>query len=325
LKQLTVIFFCFWALQFLAQKNVFLNLHPVFSNQPFILLSNYQGNDGATVELEHFNYYVSDVKIIHDGGQELYLDASIWLVTPMQYNLYLGFLEVNQIDSVLFTIGVPKPYNTQAGAMAQDISTYPETHPLSFQSPSMYWGWAFGYMHMIVGGKADSNNDQIPDAYFELHNLGNNNQQAVALPCVQTALGNQIDLNFTCHVDRWLNQMPLSTIGVLHGDTGLNAQILQNVNSQDVFTLAANAQISEITAYDLVQMIQDNQCIDLHTDLPNRMTSLQIVSSSGKEFSKMIPEGDTQKINLDKLPSGMYFLQIELNNMRNLTLRFVKP
>jgi hypothetical protein len=145
------------------------------------------------------------------------------------------------------------------------------------------------------------------------------------LPCVQTALGNQIDLNFTCHVDRWLNQMPLSTIGVLHGDAGLNAQILQNVNSQEVFTSAANAQISEITAYDLVQMIQDNQCIDLHTDLPNRMTSLQIVSSSGKEFSKMIPEGDTQKINLDKLPSGIYFLQIELNNMRNLTLRFVKP
>ena len=78
-----MIFFCFWALEFWAQKNVFLNLHPVFSNQPFILLSNYQGNDGATVELEHFNYYVSDVKIIHDGGQELYLDASIWLVTPM--------------------------------------------------------------------------------------------------------------------------------------------------------------------------------------------------------------------------------------------------
>jgi hypothetical protein len=30
---------------------------------------------------------------------------------------------------------------------------------LSFQTPSMYWGWQAGYMHMILGGYADDNGD----------------------------------------------------------------------------------------------------------------------------------------------------------------------
>lgn len=125
-----------------SQKNVFLNLKPVFGNQAFALNQNFIGNDGVAVKIEHFNYYIADVKLFHDNGQQTNLITDIWLVTPIQNSLYLGYLGVNQIDSINFTIGVPKRYNTQIGALAQDISTYPETHPLSFQTPSMYWGWS---------------------------------------------------------------------------------------------------------------------------------------------------------------------------------------
>ncbi|MFM6965653.1 MAG: MbnP family protein, partial [Sphingomonadales bacterium] len=231
MKRYTLIFSILIGLHTWAQKNVFLNLQPVFGNQTFVLNQTFIGNDAIAIELEHFNYYLSDVILFHDNGQQTNLPSDIWLVTPTQHSLYLGYLNVNQIDSINFTVGVPKRYNTQDGALAQDISTYPETHPLSFQSPSMYWGWSFGYMHMIVGGNADSNNDNIPNAYFELHNLGDNNQQNVRLNTIQTNTANQIDLNYTCHVDRWLNQINLSSIGVVHGQAGPNLTILQNVNS----------------------------------------------------------------------------------------------
>ncbi|MEY3086817.1 MAG: hypothetical protein RLZ93_739, partial [Bacteroidota bacterium] len=178
-----------------GQKNIFLHIDPLFGSQPFALNQTFTGNDGVAVSIEHFNYYLSDVKIFHDNGQQTNLLTDIWLITPTQHTLYLGYFAIQQIDSINFTIGVPKRYNTQTGALAQDISTYPEIHPLSFQSPSMYWGWSFGYMHMIAGGKADSNNDGVPNAYFELHNLGNNNQQSVTLPAIQTTSGNQIDLH----------------------------------------------------------------------------------------------------------------------------------
>jgi hypothetical protein len=324
MKNLFLILSSFSVFSFWAQKNVFLNIPPLFGAQTFVLNQTYIGNDGVAVEIEHFNYYLSDVKLFHDNGQQTDLATNVWLVTPSQYNLYLGYLNINQIDSINFTVGVPKRYNTQAGALAQDISTYPETHPLSFQTPSMYWGWSFGYMHMIAGGKADSNNDNIPNAYFELHNLGNNNQQSVTLNTIQTNNGNQIDLNYICHVDRWLNQMPLASVGVLHGETGLNQQILQNVNSQNVFTLAPNAGLNESNSQ-IISWSQTPNALILHGKNELYVMGYQLFSSTGQKIQDVRMQEPTTQIALDALNAGSYLLTLSMSNGLQQTLRFVKP
>jgi len=324
MKRYSLIFSILIGLHTWAQKNVFLNLQPVFGNQTFVLNQTFIGNDAIAVELEHFNYYLSDVILFHDNGQQTNLPSDIWLVTPTQHSLYLGYLNVNQIDSINFTVGVPKRYNTQDGALAQDISTYPETHPLSFQSPSMYWGWSFGYMHMIAGGKADSNNDNIPNAYFELHNLGNNNQQSVTINTIQTNNGNQIDLNYICHVDRWLNQMPLASVGVLHGETGLNQQILQNVNSQNVFTLAPNAGLNESNSQ-IISWSQTPNALILHGKNELYVMGYQLFSSTGQKIQDVRMQEPTTQIALDALNAGSYLLTLSMSNGLQQTLRFVKP
>lgn len=307
-----------------AQKNVFLNLQPVFGNQTFVLNQTFIGNDAIAVELEHFNYYLSDVILFHDNGQQTNLPSDIWLVTPTQHSLYLGYLNVNQIDSINFTVGVPKRYNTQDGALAQDISTYPETHPLSFQSPSMYWGWSFGYMHMIVGGNADSNNDNIPNAYFELHNLGDNNQQNVRLNTIQTNTANQIDLNYTCHVDRWLNQINLSSIGVVHGQAGPNLTILQNVNSQEVFTLAADAGILQ-NNFNGITWIQTPDFISVNTNDNLQINYYQLYASNGQKILDLQVQESIAQVALNQLNSGLYLLKVNISNGQQQTIRFVKP
>jgi hypothetical protein len=307
-----------------SQKNIFLNIEPVFGNQAFALNQNFIGNDGVAVAIEHFNYYLSDVKLFHDNGQQTNLPTDIWLLTPGQHSLYLGNLNINQIDSINFTVGVPKRYNTQAGALAQDISTYPETHALSFQSPSMYWGWSFGYMHMIVGGKADSNNDGVPNSYFEMHNLGNNNQQSVTLPTIQTNTGNQIDLNYTCHLDRWLNQMPLSTVGILHDQTGLNQSIMQNVNTQDVFTLAAAAELQEAATM-LVTWKQSASEITIQGIQNQLIANYKVFSNTGQKVIDMQVNALSSSLLLDQLHSGMYLINVELYNGQSQAFRFVKP
>lgn len=307
-----------------AQKNVFLNLEPLFGNQPFALQQNFTGNNGVVVEIEHFNYYLSDVILFHDNGQQTNLPSDIWLVTPTQHSLYLGYLNVNQIDSINFTIGVPKRYNTQDGALAQDISTYPETHPLSFQSPSMYWGWSYGYMHMIVGGNADSNNDNIPNAYFELHNFGNNNQQNLRLNTVQTLIGNQIDLNFNCHVDRWLNQIDLGQIGVVHGQAGPNLTILQNVNSQEVFTLAADAGILQ-NNFNGITWIQTPDFISVNANDNLQINYYQLYASNGQKILDLQVQESIAQVALNQLNSGLYLLKVNNSNGQQQTIRFVKP
>lgn len=306
-----------------AQKNIFLNLTPLFGNQNFALNQTFIGNDGIAVEIQDFNYYLSDVKIFHDNGQQTNLPTSIWLVTPTQNSLYLGYLAVEQIDSINFTIGVPKRYNTQAGALAQDISTYPETHPLSFQSPSMYWGWSFGYMHMITGGKADSNNDGVPNAYFELHNLGNNNQQSVTLPTIQTTTGSQIDLNYNCHIDRWLNQMPLSSVGVLHGETGLNQSVMQNVNTQDVFTLNPSATIQENDNL-LVSWKQNPTELTIQGLQNQSIKNYQVFSNTGQKVLDHQVNTPSASVPLEHLQSGLYLVNMEMHNGKTQVIRFVK-
>ncbi len=302
-----------------AQKNVFLSLAPKFGNQDFQLLQNYTGNDGIAVKIEHFNYYLSDVQLFHDNGQSTYLQTAIWLVTPNNFNIYLGYLDVNQIDSISFMIGVPKRYNTQSGTMAQDISTYPETHPLSFQMPSMYWGWSFGYMHMIVGGKADSNNDNIPNSYFELHNLGNNNQQMVSLPVIQTNLTNQTDLHLNCHVDRWLNNISLANVGILHEETGLNLTIMQNVLSQDVFTLDATASLSDKLP-DFIKWSQTNNEIQIQGLSNNQLTMVECIDAQGRILVSQTIEKDSFLLNTTTLPKGLYLFKISTQK-GNKTLR----
>jgi hypothetical protein len=307
-----------------SQKNIFLNLTPLFSNQTFALNQTFIGNDGIAVQIQDFNYYLSDVKIFHDNGQQTNLPTSIWLVTPTQHSLYLGYLAVEQIDSINFTIGVPKRYNTQAGALAQDISTYPETHPLSFQSPSMYWGWSFGYMHMITGGKADSNNDGVPNAYFELHNLGNNNQQSVTLPAIQTTTGSQTDLFYNCHIDLWLNQMPLSSVGVLHGETGLNQSVMQNVNTQDVFTLNPAASIQENHNL-FVTWKQNATEITIHSIHNQHIENCQVFSNTGQKVLEFQVNTPIASIPLEQLQSGLYLINIEMKSGKTQVIRFVKP
>ncbi|MFM6946394.1 MAG: MbnP family protein [Flavobacteriales bacterium] len=303
----------------LSQKNVFLSLAPKFGNQDFQLLQNYTGNDGVMVEIEHFNYYLSDVQLFHDNGQSTSLPTNIWLITPTTFDIYLGLLDVNQIDSISFTIGVPKRYNTQSGALAQDISTYPETHPLSFQMPSMYWGWAFGYMHMIIGGKADSNNDNIPNSYFELHNLGNNNQQMVSMPVVQTELANQTNIHLNCHVDRWLNNITLASVGILHDETGLNITVMQNVLSQEVFTLDAQASIPE-NQPELFKWSFQNQEINIQGLLNNQLTSIECIDAQGKILVAQNLLKDHFSINTAAFPKGVYLLKISTQK-GNKTLR----
>jgi hypothetical protein len=119
---------------------------------------NYNAWNGKTFKLDHFDYYVSNVQLTYDGGQTVLID-SVFLVEPQSHTLLLGNFNLSQIEKINFMVGVPKPRNLQSGSQAIDISLYPENHPLSFQSPTMYWGWQFGYMHMIIGGYADDNGD----------------------------------------------------------------------------------------------------------------------------------------------------------------------
>jgi hypothetical protein len=287
-----------------AQKDIFIHINPTFGNQAFALNTVYTGVDGVTVNFDHFNYYLSDIVLFHDGGMQTNIAPSVFLFTPDQVGYYLGNYNIQNLESIRFMVGVPSRMNTQSGAEAVDISSYPDTHPLSFQNPTMYWGWQFGYMHMIVGGEADSNNDQLPDAYFEMHNLGDHNQRVIQMPVIETNTnGMQMDLYLECHVDQWLRNIPLSTVGVLHDQTGLNDSIMANVLSYAVFTQPTSAGLpSNSDPYIYVEGAT------IHW-INTEDTDFKVFDLSGRLVSSGAMQGNVGNVELN-LSTGYYELTV---------------
>jgi hypothetical protein len=175
----------------------------------------------------------------------------------------------------------------------------------------MYWGWQAGYMHMIVGGYADDNGDGSLEAYFEMHNLGNQNQKLVEFPTIiQTnTSSNQIDIFMNCQVDRWINTIPLSTVGVAHGETGSNATILNNVLTQDVFIQPANAGIESIHSDAKMYFSNNQNSLDIHWKELTDLEKIRVIDINGKIISEFTTNEYQSQLSIENLEKGYYIVQ----------------
>lgn len=312
--RLTIAFICFFSMITFAQKAVYLHLNPKVNGIDFQLNTNYTALDGKAFKLDHFDYYLSEIILTHDVGQQVNLSQDIFLLEPENHTFFLGNFELNLIEQLNFTVGVPKKWNLQSGAESQDISLYPETHPLSFQSPSMYWGWLSGYMHMIIGGFSDSHSDGDPDAYFELHNLGGSNQQLVELNVTQTTTSaNQIDIYVDCNIEQWIKNIPLATVGVSHDEVGVNKTILDNVQVEPVFTLASSASLAEFDNSKITTWTE-NQMLFVKWETLKEGNKCNIIDQQGKLVQTQLMLNTEGTISFKNLKSGFYLLQLEDKN-----------
>ena len=303
--------------QSISQKNIFLDISPMFQNSSLQMNVNYNAWNGKTFKLDHFDYYVSNVQLTYDGGQTVLID-SIFLVEPQSHTLLLGNFNLSQIEKINFMVGVPKPFNTQSGTQAIDISLYPENHPLSFQSPTMYWGWAFGYMHMIIGGYADDNGDGNLESYFELHNLGNDNQQSVQINnIIQTDVtSEQINVNINCQVDRWINNIPISTVGIMHDDIGFNKTILENVITETVFIQPANAGIESLNSNSKIYFQNQSNGVTINWKEIKNLNQILVSDLNGRLIKKVKSNLESGFIQLNDLQSGYYLVQFYNQDIR---------
>ena len=294
-----------------AQKNVFIDILPVVGSTPLQIGVNHLDATGTVFKLAHFDYYLSNLHVIHDGGQDLDLSDTVFLVEPTNYVLYLGFLNVQNIEQINFGIGVPAAMNTSSSPTAVDITTWPLNHPLSFQDPSMYWGWSSGYMHMIIGGWADTdgNGDAAStESYFELHNLGDHNYAPVNLPLVQSnSYPDQIDIHVNCHVDQWVKGINLLTCDIQHGTTGLNELVMNNVGTYVVFDQSPNAgTITPTPNAGQIYYSADAWSLQLFwKDMVNAGKG-ELIDAAGRVVKSFVPEHSAGSTTFSELETGVY-------------------
>ena len=297
-----------------GQKGVFLNLNPVFLGVPLELGITYTHPSDQSFSIDYLNYYVSDVIITHDGGQEFTAMPSVHLATMEDYTLFLGNYDVQNVEHIEFTLGVPERFNTQDGAEAIDISSYPENHPLSFQDPGMYWGWAFGYMHVVTAG--------MP--FFELHNVGPQLAKQVSLDVIPTETSStQIDIELFCNVDRWFNSIEFSTMLVSHGAAPENVQMMSNLLTDEVFSVSAQAIIPE---YINTQSFVYHNSEGLNVaNIPSQAKLLKVSDQLGRLIQSQAISG-TSVLSLDIEQKGVVFVSLFNQEGSELeTIKYILP
>ena len=308
IKIIIIPFFALLTTLTFSQKNVFITLSPKVANTDLLIGADLMNLNGIVFNLDYFDYYLSGLHIIHDGGQDLDLSDTVFIVEPNNYVLYLGFLNVTNIEQMNFAVGVPPNLNTQDGVDAFDISTYPLGHPLSFQDPSMYWGWTTGYSHAIIGGLADSNTDGIPDAVFEIHNIANENYLPIQLPVIQTSTSaSQIDVFVNCNVDVWLKDIAIETVGILHGSHNENAEMMLNIITEPVFNQSATAAILNTSDYvGTLSFITENSALTISWKNSINVDHFELIDISGKKVKSGTVSDENGNLVFNNLSNGVY-------------------
>ena len=297
---------------YFAQKNVFVNISPKVEGNPLQLNTTLTDISGKAFNITAFDYYLSNVTLVHDGGQIMVLAPEVYLIEPDNHTIYLGYLDVDVVEEIQFGIGVPTNLNTISGEDAIDISAYPEGHPLSFQDPSMHWGWTSGYFCMIVSGNGDSNSDDIPDALYEVHSLGKDNYSYIDLPVIGTEMyTDQLDININCNVDIWLTGVNLGSVGVLHGSTGLNEQVMNNATDLAVFSQDATAALNSVEMIPGKLWFHNSPSLfTVQWDGIKNAAAINLSDVQGKIVSEKSINSIIGKVEFSDLPSGIYRVSV---------------
>ena len=206
-----------------AQNNVELHLSPRLGTAPFAL--NTPVSAGSyDYKITRLEYYISEIKIIHDGGQESVMTDLYLLVRPTVDSMYdLGsHPEITNVESIKFSVGIDQPHNHL------DPASYPANHPLAPQNPAMQWGWSAGYRFVAIEGIAGAN---FANA-FEIHALGDANYKTVTLATIAENHSNgDKTIHLIADYSQVIKNINVSGGLIVHGSTGAAVTVMNNMKN----------------------------------------------------------------------------------------------
>jgi hypothetical protein len=305
LKKSILLLFLFLNYFVIAQNPLHLNFRFLNGSSTFSAVQAIQDLNGTYYKARDIAFYISKLKITHDGGQILDFQDSVFYVNKRASIFDLGLQNVDLVESIDFQVGVPASVNHS------DISAYPENHPLYFQIPAMHWGWVAGYTFFLIDGDADNNGDNIMDVGFELHCLGDSNLQQVHVVNTATVWPDGTREIFQdVNIDQWLRNVNLSTLDIQHGSTGINADVMMNVQNYPVFTAPLNASINEINSLTgEVLFLQNGKESSITWKGMKNIEKVELFDLSGALINELFSKDINGKWQISNLISGVYLVR----------------
>ena len=295
-----------WTLQINAQSNIKLNIQHKLSDAGFEMNAGAQNNMGHDFKVSRLEYYISEISLIHDGGQETAVEDLYLLVNAAsRTTAELGEFNIDKLEKIKFHIGVDPDHNHL------DPTSFPTSHPLAPKAPSMHWGWAAGYRFVAMEGNGGSSYNQL----FQLHGLGDINYQTTEVDLDLTGNNNEVNIDLHADYTKLLENISVNSGVIVHGDNLQAKQCLENFRDY-VFSspsiTSSTIDFSEVNSFGVYPnpVVANETRVKL--DIANKLNNynIQITSVEGKLVQNIISVNDGQTINLDNYAPGMYFVNL---------------
>ena len=291
-----------------AQKQVTLTIKHLLGTNPFGFNVASQNSLTQNFKITRVDYYLSGIKLIHDGGMIMNV-PNHYILAKGDNNVIdlLGTFNVTNIEGIKFSIGIETPVNNA------DPTTWLAPHPLSPQSPSMHWGWSSGYRFIAIEGMAGATFSTM----FQMHGLGNSNYFEQTIMAAGVNSGTNVTINLDADYNEALKGININAGPIDHGVNATDLTVLQNFRD---FVFKAGTGIP-LSVHDMYKNVQ----VDI---FPNPSTGnfsilydkQQIQISSAKVcdvFGKLIKEinlSSGSSVDLRNQAKGIYIVKFFKGN-----------
>ncbi len=295
-----------------AQNEIMLHLAPRIGSTVFALDAPFNHPAGTyQMKYTRFEYYISEIKITHDGGQIEPCTGLTLLVRPALDSMYsLGQMPgITNVEAITFSVGVPQALNHL------DPASYPATDPLSPQNPEMQWGWSAGYRFAAIEGYAGTNLSQN----FQVHALGDANYktQTITTAAEQVAPDMKM-IMLIADYSQAVKSINISGGLVVHGSSGAAVTLLNNFKNV-VFTAMTMTSVFDPSftgAFSVAPNPVRDAAPQVSFSLPmGNDYDLTVTDLTGKIVARRtLAAGENQSVLLEKMPTaGLFFVHLWQN------------
>lgn len=250
-------------------------------------------------------YYLSNIELVYKNGQTEKLLNTYLLIDANSTRYYsLGCTRPYSIDSIRFYIGV-EPARNHA-----DPSTYPFTHPLAPQNPSMHWGWAGGYRFIALDALKGST-PELQTTSVLIHSLGDELYTYVSVAVLDEEDDGAPTIHFPTIVADYtkaFNGIDISQGVINHSSEGECAALMQNFATV-VFSPATTTGVATtdnpIAAPLHVYPNPASEQVVIESQLPDN-TVVSLTDVVGREVASGVFMNGRAAMSVNTLSAGSY-------------------
>lgn len=285
-----------------AQTDVRLQISHQLGGSSFQYNATAANNNNVQFQIERLQYYISQIVLTHDGGQQTPV-SNTWLLvngdTPVDE--LLGNFNISSLESISFGVGVEGDVNHL------DPAQYPTGHPLAPQLPSMHWGWVGGYRFAVLEGVAGTDFNQT----WEIHAIEDKVYFSTSVSTAGISAGNELIISLDADYIEALHDIDVSTGLINHGSAGEAFDLVSNFRDR-VFSASPAVSATAATEQSINLEIGPNpafgqQAIAIRGDFP-KGAELILSDLSGKQLQR-VPTG-TGHLSILPPQAGCYLLSV---------------